>query len=58
MRKHPPGPKINPVCTDLVCFIREKHSVEDLSRIVLDGINFNKMGRVATDTSTVQSKNN
>ena len=42
--------------SDLVCFIREKHSVEDLSCVVLDGINFNKVGRVATYTSTMKKE--
>ena len=45
------------VCTtDLVCFIGEEDSVEDLSGIVLNGINFNKVRRVATDTSTVNEE--
>ena len=42
--------------SDLVCFIREEHSVEDLSCVVLDGVNFNKVGRVATDTGTMQKE--
>ena len=47
------------VCSaDLVCFIREEDSVEDLSGVILDGIDFNKVRRVATNTSTMKKKNN
>lgn len=37
--------------TDLVGFIREEDSVEDLGGVVLNGINFYQVRRVATNTS-------
>ena len=42
--------------TNLVSFVWKEDSVEDLSGVVLDGIDLHEVGRVATNTSAVVEK--
>ena len=43
--------------TDLICLIWEEDSVEDLSGVVLNSIDFYQVRRVATYTSAVERRN-